>query len=83
MDFKYGDKVIGRLNDTISSGYFVGYVKFLDGSERAVLQPKAEAIQFYLVDWKTLRPYDGAVILRDRSDEPAERVLPPLVPSKY
>jgi hypothetical protein len=83
MDVKHGDKVIGRLNSTISSGYFVGYVKFLDGSERAILQPRADTIQFYMVDWKTLRPYDGAVILRDRSNEPAERVLPPLASSKF
>lgn len=82
MDVKHGDMVCGTFNDTISSGHFVGYIKFMDGTERAVLQPRPESAQFYFVDWRSLRPYDGVVILRDRSNEPAERVLPPLVSSK-
>lgn len=71
-DFQHGDKCIGRSQRYIASGYFVGFIRLMDGTEYAVLQPKKDFHQFSLVYSKTLQHYDGSVIYRDRSDEGKE-----------
>lgn len=80
---QHGDKCIGRAKDLIASGFYIGLIKLMDGTEYAVLQPNPNSHQFSLVHYKTLEPYTGAVTYRDRSVEPAAKTLPPIVSSKW
>lgn len=82
-EFQHGDMLIGSSKDYICSGHFVGMIKLMDGTEYAVLQPRKDSVQFSLVYPRTLEHYTGTVTYRDRSDEPAEKVLPLLGSSKY
>jgi hypothetical protein len=78
MNFEHGDMCIGRNDNFICSGHFVGLIKLMDGTEYAVLQPKKDLHQFSLVKPSTLEMYTGVVTYRDRTAEASLRYLPPL-----
>lgn len=89
MNFKHGQRVMGVVGNSIVSGYFIGAYRYMDGEVMGVIQPMPDSHQVFLValnkikERVPLEPSPGTVVIRDRSNEPAERELPPFKTSKY
>jgi hypothetical protein len=85
-DIKLGDKIHYNTNNVVFFGYLIGGFQKKDGTKFFVGQGDHDNVFFGKADnfksgWD-YTPKNGEVIIRDRSDEPASRILPPTAQSK-